>query len=786
MQARLLAVVALLIGLVSAAAPAASPALAAAYTTTVTNFDAGGNATVRFDVNGNAVDAHDGKIALFNGVYYLYGTAYDCGYQWQVAGTPFCGFKSYSSTDLVHWTDRGFLFDGATGVWQTRCNGATYGCFRPHVVFNAGTGRYVLWINVYDNSVGYRVFTSATPTGPFTETAVPTLAVNNNAPVAGVNNGDHDVFVDDDGTAYLEYTDWRSGGDIVVERLNATYLSGTGSYVRLHQTATEAPALFKRNGVYYTTYSDPNCGYCGGTGTSYRTASSPLGVWSAGTKLTTNSCGGQPAFVSAIPTANGMTYLYASDLWNQGAKNEALANFFWAPLSFTSSGAISPISCPRSFSLDLATGSAGSQQQPVDVDQSDGVSGFSSYCDVGRSIERVQTFVAGRTGTLSSVAYTTFKSGNPEADLRIDIYQANSAFQPIGTVLSANRVPSSTVGWSPRDVIVYPEIPVTAGVRYGIVVHSANTTGCYGMLHNDSAPYPGGGQAYSSDTGASFTAEANRSLKFSVSVSGRAVLPVNEVPAGFSRCAGEGGACSFSGTAMVAYGAGGYVYRAATNGVSCVPSQFGGDPAFGNVKSCYVAPTGGPSGYTACAVEGGSCTLTGPRMVAYGANGAFTYRLLSATTDCSTAAFGGDPAFGVLKSCYLAPNGAPAGGFSQCAGEGGTCAVAGAQTIFYGANGAFATATANGAIPCANSEFGGDPIAGVGKACYARAGGPNGYGTRCAAENGACSFAGFQTVAYGADGRFVYKSSTSSAPCTTAAFGGDPIAGVAKNCYLTP
>jgi hypothetical protein len=237
---------------------------------------------------------------------------------------------------------------------------------------------------------------------------------------------------------------------------------------------------------------------------------------------------------------------------------------------------------------------------------------------------------------------------------------------------------------------------------------------------------------------------------------------------------------------MVAYGAGGYVYRAATNGVSCVPSQFGGDPAFGNVKSCYVAPTGGPSGYTACAVEGGSCTLTGPRMVAYGANGAFTYRLLSATTDCSTAAFGGDPAFGVLKSCYLAPNGAPAGGFSQCAGEGGACAVAGAQTIFYGANGAFATATANGAIPCANSEFGGDPIAGVGKACYVRAGGPNGYGTRCAAENGACSFAGFQTVAYGADGRFVYKSSTSSAPCTTAAFGGDPIAGVAKNCYLTP
>ena len=47
---------------------------------------------------------------------------------------------------------------------------------------------YVLWANVYDNSVGHCVFTSADPTGPFTEQAVPTLAVNNNAPASGMNN----------------------------------------------------------------------------------------------------------------------------------------------------------------------------------------------------------------------------------------------------------------------------------------------------------------------------------------------------------------------------------------------------------------------------------------------------------------------------------------------------------------------------------------------------------------------------------------------------------------------
>ena len=81
--------------------------------------------------------------------------------------SAFCGFKTYSSTDLSHWTDWGFLFDATMPVWQTRCNGKTYGCFRPHVIYNKKTKLYVLWINVYDNQVGYRVFVSKSPIGPF-------------------------------------------------------------------------------------------------------------------------------------------------------------------------------------------------------------------------------------------------------------------------------------------------------------------------------------------------------------------------------------------------------------------------------------------------------------------------------------------------------------------------------------------------------------------------------------------------------------------------------------------
>lgn len=244
---------------------------------TVVNGDSHG-ATIRFDVDGNAIDAHDGEIQRFGDHYYLYGTGYGCGFAWQTPDAPFCGFRSYESTDLVHWRDDGLLFDAGTVPWQHRCDGATYGCFRPHVLRDSATGRYVLWINTYDVGVGYHVFTSDSPSGPFTEQPTPRLAVNADVP-PGVNNGDFDLFRDRDGTAYIAYTDWRQGGDVVVERLRPDYLSGTGDHVRVGLRAVEAPSMFERNGIYYLTVSDPNCGYCA-TGTSYLTASAPLGPWS--------------------------------------------------------------------------------------------------------------------------------------------------------------------------------------------------------------------------------------------------------------------------------------------------------------------------------------------------------------------------------------------------------------------------------------------------------------------------------------------------------------------------
>jgi subtilisin family serine protease len=61
-------------------------------------------------------------------------------------------------------------------------------------------------------------------------------------------------------------------------------------------------------------------------------------------------------------------------------------------------------------------------------------------------------------------------------------------------------------------------------------------------------------------------------------------------------------------------------------------------------------------------------------------------------------------------------------------------------------------------------------------------GGPAGY-TWCATENGQCSLSGTSDVAYGASGRFNYKTGLSGTiACNNATFG-DPIYGTVKACY---
>ncbi|MFJ2887837.1 hypothetical protein ACIO53_17520 [Streptomyces sp. NPDC087305] len=55
--------------------------------------------------------------------------------------------------------------------------------------------------------------------------------------------------------------------------------------------------------------------------------------------------------------------------------------------------------------------------------------------------------------------------------------------------------------------------------------------------------------------------------------------------------------------------------------------------------------------WTNCAAENGTCSFSGTREVAYGANGQYFYGSFSGGTPCTNGVFG-DPASGTPKYCY--------------------------------------------------------------------------------------------------------------------------------------
>lgn len=95
-----------------------------------------------------------------------------------------------------------------------------------------------------------------------------------------------------------------------------------------------------------------------------------------------------------------------------------------------------------------------------------------------------------------------------------------------------------------------------------------------------------------------------------------------------------------------------------------------------------LAWSSGPSGYTFCADENGTCSFSGRREIAYGADGQFNYRIATGSTACDNATFG-DPIYGVVKACYYSDtqdDSPPTGGGDELVlqeNETGFCSVDG-------------------------------------------------------------------------------------------------------------
>lgn len=292
------------------------------------------------------LDAHDGGIIQHGNDFYLYGTSYGCGFEWQIPGTRWCGVRLYTSPDLIHWTSRGYAVDGNLRSWQLLC--APGGCFRPHVIRNPNTGQYVMWMNAA-NTQSYIILTAPGPAGPW-------RWHSNVTPPRP--SGDESLFVDSNGAGYLIRTDLAGQvattrtHELAVDRLDDTYTRIVDTVGQIPGVGfVEAPSVFRRNGIYYLTYSNPACPYCTGAGTAVVQSRSMAGPWSQ--PYIINSRCGQPTKVTPVTRPGRVVLYYQTDLWERRpgdtiTRNQNGARQAWLPLAFTPvyNSRIAPFSCP--------------------------------------------------------------------------------------------------------------------------------------------------------------------------------------------------------------------------------------------------------------------------------------------------------------------------------------------------------------------------------------------------------------------------------------------------------
>ncbi|MEO2019657.1 MAG: family 43 glycosylhydrolase [Fuerstiella sp.] len=241
------------------------------------------------DVEGRPIQAHEGDLARFDGVFYWYGSSYanNPGGKFDIADGPvWNGVQVYRSTDLVNWTYRGVALPRPKNGWGEL--GATG---RSHVIYNEKTKKYVMWYRWYLHVPASFLMVAVAdhPEGPFTVLGPREM---------GTSNGfasDMNIFKDDDGKAYVIYCDHGEHGvqggsatyTIRIDSLSDDYLDTNQDGVEVFAKGVEAPAMTKYKGKYIAVGSGVH-GWAGSE-TVCAVAESPLGTWTQRKNISENS-----------------------------------------------------------------------------------------------------------------------------------------------------------------------------------------------------------------------------------------------------------------------------------------------------------------------------------------------------------------------------------------------------------------------------------------------------------------------------------------------------------------
>jgi hypothetical protein len=302
------------------------------------------------DTSGNPIQAHGGGVIKVGSYYYWFGENRNPD------GT-FFAVSCYRSADLVNWEFRNDVLTQKSAAELNRAN-----IERPKVIYNASTSQYVMWMH-WENGTDYSasraaVASSSSVDGNYTylgsaRPMVGTGVVDHG--IAGYQSRDATLFVDTDGQAYFISAS-NENYDLNLYRLKSDYLSISALVTVLFPGGhREAPAVWKRNGVYFLLTSaatgwSPNQA-------AYATSSALASGWSAWSNVgDATTFYSQSTFVVPVAGTAGTAYLYMGDRWAgawSGPVNDS--TYIFLPVSFPSNTSMT-MSWNNTVTIDAAAG----------------------------------------------------------------------------------------------------------------------------------------------------------------------------------------------------------------------------------------------------------------------------------------------------------------------------------------------------------------------------------------------------------------------------------------------
>lgn len=326
------------------------------------------------DTDGNMVNAHGGGILFHKGTYYWFGEHRpDIGFVTEK------GVNCYSSTDLCNWKYEGISLAVSNNVGSD----IEKGCImeRPKVIYNAKTGKFVMWFHLELKGQGYgparaAVAVSDSPVGPYRfirsgrvnpgifpmnmtekerkmkwdvekykewwtpewyKTIESGMFVHRDLE-GGQMSRDMTLFVDDDGKAYHIYSS-EDNLTLQIAELSDDYLSHSGKYIRIFPGGhNEAPAIFKKDGIYWMITS----GCTGWEPNKARllTATSIMGEW----RQLPNPCigkgaektfDGQSTYILPL-SGQKDRFVFMADMWRPKSLSDS--RYIWLPVRFDEGG----------------------------------------------------------------------------------------------------------------------------------------------------------------------------------------------------------------------------------------------------------------------------------------------------------------------------------------------------------------------------------------------------------------------------------------------------------------